>query len=119
MTKLTSFERQALDCMAPLFGARADAFRKQLASVAVVSRENTGVGFYTRVAVDRDRSATLEFTRQAAHFNVEGVEGGLSVILWGDGDGFLRTVEGVTFGNNQLVDVDLSAIQFLSVAQLS
>lgn len=119
MTTLTSFERQALDCMAPLFGGRADAFRKQLASVNVISRENTGVGFYTRVSVDRDRVATLEFAQQSAHFHVDGIEGGLSLVLSGDADGFLSDIEGVTFGDDQLVGVDLDSLRFAGVAQLS
>lgn len=119
MTTLTSFERQALECMAPLFGTRAEAFLKQLASVDVVSRENTGVGFYTRVNVDRDRHTTLDFAQQSAHFEVDGVDQGVSLILWGDAEGFLREIEGVTFGDNQLADVDLGTLQFRGIGQLS
>lgn len=119
MTALTSFEHQALECMAPLFGTRAEAFLKQLGSACVVSRENTGVGFYTRVNVDRDPGATLTFSQQAAHFDVDGIDQGLSIILWGDAEGFLREIEGVTFGDNQLVGVDLGGLQLRGVVRLS
>lgn len=115
MMTLTSFERQALEAMAPLFGSRSGAFGKQLSSVSVVSRENTGVGFYTDVTVHRDRFASLEFAQESAHFDVAGVEGGVSVILWGDAEGFLHRIEGVTFGESQLANVDLNALQFLGL----
>jgi hypothetical protein len=115
----TDFERRALDSTAPLFGDKADAFREQVASAEVVDRINTIVGFYTRVKVDRVRCSPVPLSHQGAHFEVEGIEHGLGIVLWDtDGDGYLETIEGWTVDENPLEGVDLADLKFVRLTQL-
>jgi hypothetical protein len=115
----TDFERRALDNTAPLFGDKADAFREQVGSAEVVDRINTIVGFYTRVKVDRGKCSPVPFNHQGAHFEVEGIEHGLGIVLWDtDGDGYLETIEGWTVGENPLEGVDLAKLKFLRPTQV-
>ncbi|HEX8902540.1 hypothetical protein [Vitreimonas sp.] len=119
MTALTDFERRALEAMAPLFGDRAETFRAQIASATVVTRKNTGVGFYTSVTVDKGRCAPVPLSHKGAHFEVPGVEHGLGIVLWDtDGDGYLETIEGWTVDDDPLVGVELSELKFVRLTQL-
>lgn len=115
----TDFERRALDSTAPLFGDKADAFREQVASAEVVDRINTIVGFYTRVKVDGAKCSPVPLNHQGAHFEVEGIEHGLGIVLWDtDGDGYLETIEGWTLDENPLEGVDLADLKFVRLTQL-
>jgi hypothetical protein len=115
----TDLERRALEHIAPLFGNQESAFRRQFASAEVTDRINTIVGFYTRVRVDRSSSDPAQFRQQIAHFEVEGIKHGLSVIIWDeDGDGYLATIEGVTVDENPLEGVELASLKLIRVTQL-
>lgn len=119
MTALTDFERRALQATAPLFGDSASAFLEQVSSAVVTERKNTGVGFYTTVVVDRQRCTPVPLSRRGAHFEVQGVEHGVGIVLWDtDGDGYLATIEGWTVDDNPLIPVDLSELRFVRLAQL-
>ncbi len=113
----TDFERKSLDCIAALFEQDEGAFRDQIAAAKVVDRINTIVGFYTRVEVDRAMCRPLEISYKGAHFEVKGVEHGLGVVLWG-ADGFLDTIEGFTYTDDPLKNVDLSGLHFVRLVQL-
>ncbi len=115
----TDLERRALELIAPLFGTEEIAFRRQIAFAEVTDRINTVVGFYTRVRVDHSSSDPAVFRQQGAHFDVEDVKHGLSVILWDDdGDGYLDTIEGVTFDGNPLEGVELASLKLIRMEQL-
>ncbi|MEQ1932163.1 MAG: hypothetical protein ABL957_16745 [Parvularculaceae bacterium] len=115
----TEFERRALDSTTPLFGENAKAFREQVATAEVVDRINTSVGFYTRVKVDRAKCSPVPLRQQGAHFEVEGLEHGLGIVLWDtDGDGFLETIEGYTVDESPLESVDLAKLKFVRLTQL-
>ena len=117
--EFTDFERRALECTAPLFGEEADAFREQVASAEVVDRINTKVGFYTTVKVDRAKCSPVPLSHQGAHFEVEGIEHGLGIVLWDtDGDGFLETIEGCTVDENPFEGVDLAKLKFVRMTHL-
>jgi hypothetical protein len=110
----TDFERRALDSTAHFFDDEADAFREQIAAAEVVDRINTIVGFYTRVKVDRARCPPVPLGHRQAHFEVEGIEHGIRIVLWDkDGDGYLETIEGWTVGDNHLEGIDLANLKFL------
>jgi hypothetical protein len=116
----TDFERRALDSTALMFGDKADAFREQVASAEVVDRINTIVGFYTRVKVDRTKCSPVPLSHQGAHFEVEGIEHGLGIVLWDtDGDGYLETIEGWTVDENPLEGLDLADLKFVRLTQLN
>lgn len=115
---LTEFERCALESMAPLFRQNAKAFLEQVASAEAVDRINTIVGFYTRVKVDRTKCSPLKLSHQGAHFEVEGIERGVGIVLWDtDGDGFLETIEGWTAEESTLEDVNLAKLKFVRLTQ--
>ncbi len=85
-----------------------------------MDRVNTVVGFYTRVKLDRSRCAPLPLGRLEAHFEVDGIECGIGILLWDkDGDGYLETIEGWTVGDNPLEGVDLASLKFLRPSRVS
>jgi hypothetical protein len=104
--------------MTPLFGAQAASFLLQVATVEVLDRKNTGVGFYTRVKVDRTKCSPVTFVLAGAYFEVEGVKDVFGILLW-DADGYLDTIEGYTMdGHNPLEGVDLAGLQFTRLVSL-
>lgn len=113
----TDFEQRALEHTASLLGDNADAFREQVAAAEVVDRINTIVGFYTRVRVNRAKCSPVPLRHQGAHFEVEGVEHGVGIVLWDtDDDGYLATIEGWTVGENPLAGVDLANLKLVRPA---
>lgn len=115
----TDFERRALDSIAPIYGDGEEAFRAQVANAEVVDRINTIVGFYTRVRVDHAKCSPVPIRLGGAHFDVEGVELGLHIILWDtDGDGYLDTIEGIGVVEDLLKDVDLARLNLVRLTLL-
>src|SRR5690242_6250521 len=107
----TQFEQKALDCIAAEFANEEAAFRDQVASAEVIDRINTVVGFYTRVRVDRTKCRPVRIKQQGGHFDVEGVEHGVGVILWDEsGDGYLGYIEGYTYDDDPFADVNLAEL---------
>ncbi|PZQ54035.1 MAG: hypothetical protein DI570_23400 [Phenylobacterium zucineum] len=117
LPELTNFERQALRDIAALFESEADDFLGQVASARVVDRVNTGVGFYTRVIVDRSLCKPLPVRAKGGHFEVEGLSLGLGVVLWDD-EGYLRTIEGYTYEESPLEARNLSGLKYCRLVQL-
>lgn len=113
----TDFERKALDSIAPLFEGAEAAFRQHVSTARVTDRINTIVGFYTRVEVDRAVCQPLPIRTKGGHFEVEGIEHGMGVVLWDD-DGFLDQIEGFTYGEDQLAGRALDELRFVRLEQL-
>ena len=111
--QLTNFERRALSAIEEGFGPDASEFRHQIDACRVIDRVNTIVGFYTRTAVDRAVALPLTITHRSAHFEVPGTRYGIMVVLWGD-DGYLSTIEGTTYGEDNLSGQDLVDLDFVS-----
>lgn len=114
--QLTTFERRALDVIADCFGPDAEEFKRQIEACQVVDRVNTVVGFYTRTVVDRSAARPLPIRKGGAHFEVPGTRlgWGMTVILWDDDDGYLSTIEGVTYGEDDLNGQELLDLDFVS-----
>lgn len=113
----TDFELRALDSIASMFGDAEDEFRKQVAASTVTDRINTIVGFYTRVVVDRSACRPLPIQSKGGHFEVDGVEHGVGVVLWEE-DGYLETIEGFTYDDDPLRGRELSDLKFIALSQL-
>ncbi len=113
----TDFETQALNSIAALFETDAAAFRQQIASARVIDRINTIVGFYTRVVVDRSNCQPLSIRGKGGHFEVEGVDLGMGIVLWDD-EGYLDQIEGFTYTDDPLARVDLAGLKFVRLEQL-
>ncbi len=61
----------------------------------------------------------MPLSHQGAHFEVDGIEHGLGIVLWDtDGDGYLETIEGCTVDENPLEGIDLNKLQFIRLTQL-
>jgi hypothetical protein len=114
--EFTDFEKKALHSIGAQFGAAEAAFRDQVAAAEVADRINTVVGFYTRVVVDRSRCEPLVVQFKGGQFDVEGVEFGVGVILWGEA-GYLDQIEGFTYADDTLKHVDLADLKFLTFVQ--
>ncbi len=118
--ELTFFERGVLDSVAAAFGDAADAFRKQVETVRVIGRENTIVGFYTLVDVDRTVCAPVPMWGRGGHFDVDGIEHGVGIMLWDrDGDGYLDTIEGWTTEDSGPFDrIDFATLRLVRLNSL-
>ncbi len=114
---LTDFEQKAPAAIAELFGPAEAAFREQIAACAVVDRINTVHGFFPRVAVDRSMCRPAPIRGKGATFEAQGVPFGLGVILW-EKDGYLETIEGYTFVEPGLANVELARLRFSDVESL-
>ena len=112
--QFTTFERRALDVIAQRFGSDESEFRRQIDSGRVVDQVNTIVGFYTRIEVDKTASRPLAIAHKGGHFEVPGTRYGMVVILWDDDDGYLSTIEAVTYGDDDLGGQDLAHLDFVS-----
>ena len=110
--EFTDFERLALYSSAKECGPEEGAFREQVLNCRVIDRINTVVGFYTRVMVDRSVCPPVAIDFKGANFEVEHVEYGVGVILWGK-DGYLGEIEGFTFGHNGLCGQSLATLRLL------
>jgi hypothetical protein len=120
----TDLERQALDCIASGLAQDEAALRVQLAHCQVIDRINTIVGFYTRVAVDRQAAPALQgLMRGPEGAQIELVQAtyGLIFLLWFE-DGYLETIEGALNASgcgdgdgDTFAGVDLNALRIVAV----
>ena len=113
----TDFEMSALKAISALFGDEAERFLVQLRASKVVDRINTAHGFYTRVSVDRSLCQPMSLDQKGGSFEVEGIQHGIGVLLWGD-DGFLETIEGYSYGGDPLLGRSLPDLKFLGTERL-
>ena len=114
--EFTAFELQALEHIAPQFIGHEAAFRRQVDAAAVIDWENTAVGFFTEVRINRSACPPVEFRQQGGTFEVEDVPEGVGVILWGQ-DGYLTTIEAYTFVGQPLEGVDLMTLKFVRLIE--
>jgi hypothetical protein len=100
---LTELEKAVLAHMINKRPADRDVFLKQLDNCQVVSRENTGCGFYTALRVDR-HIAPSEFKEreliQGVHVSCPELQHGAGFILYIQ-NGYLHSLEGYTFVDEQ------------------
>ena len=89
---------------------QAAALTVQLSTAKVRSRENTGVGFYTRFDVARDRPIPGEWKRPGGWTHVEGLTRPMGFILWIQ-DGYADCLEGFTV-DDSTVGLDLATMNF-------
>jgi len=74
------------------------ALEVQLAAATLLSRKNTGAGFYTDLFVERVPSAILmgQRLRNGPEAQIDGLEHGMGFILWLN-DGYAGCLEGYTY----------------------
>ena len=95
----TPLERSVLRAICEKHLADGAALEAQLSTATVLSRENTGAGFYTRFAVERASYAAIggERLRHGPAARVEGLAHGMGFILWLK-EGYADQLEGYCYG---------------------
>ncbi len=95
MLKLTDLEVVALSEIAK----QHPALVPQVAAATVLERENTGVGFFTRLAVDRSAAAAIDSDRVLGDvwLDIEGFVYPMTFMVFME-DGFVSCLEGATLG---------------------
>src|SRR5882724_11423879 len=113
MLRLTALERAVLE---DICGQQADergVLESQLATATVTRRRNTGEGFFTYFAADRNgpplRSRWRILGNVAA--TIVGFERPLLIALFRDKDGYVQMLEATAAGDST-VGIDFSTVQF-------
>jgi hypothetical protein len=84
----------------------------QLAAATVVSRKNTGAGFYADLTVDRSIASPVAIERVVGEVwaSIDGFAGPMTFLLFVE-DGYAVCLEGATV-DDSTVDIDLGALKF-------
>lgn len=110
MFALSDLERAVLSAIATQVPEHAQALLDQIASAHVVERENTGTGFYAKLAITAGRKmhgAPSPLGDIGA--DIDGIEHGMGFLLWLQ-DGMAHTLEGYTYEETTLgLDLDRAA----------
>ena len=94
------------------------ALEAQLSTATLVSRENTGAGFYTRFAVDHASNDALggERLRAGPETKVDGLRHGMGFILWLK-EGYADCLEGYTYGESTTaIALDVASFEVLRLS---
>ena len=118
MEPLTALERAALDALVDeVAGDHKGALRKALARASVVSRENTGAGFFSDLRVDT--SEVMYGNRhlgETVWIAVDGLDYGLGMILHIK-DGCTALLEGYAVGPEDTSQITFATVRFAVVAE--
>jgi hypothetical protein len=108
----TPLERAVLTAIRDAYSLDRAALETQLSTATLLSRENTGAGFYARFAVDRSSSAGLtgERLRAGPEAKIKGLEHGMGFILWLK-EGYADCLEGYSY-DDSTADIALETVGF-------
>jgi hypothetical protein len=100
-SNLTPFERAVLQAICERHLTDRMVLEAQLSTATVLSRENTGAGFYTYFTVERSSSPAIggERLRSGPAARVVGLEHGMGFILWLK-EGYADCLEGYCYGES-------------------
>jgi len=112
MLHFTVLERAVLEEICKQAGER-EALERQLASARVTRRKNTGDGFFTYFAVDRNDPALTSRWRVLGNVavTIDGFESPLLIALFMNKDGYADMLEATVAGDST-VGIDLSTLRF-------
>lgn len=98
---LTPIERAVLRAICERHLTDRTALEAQLSTAVVLSRKNTGAGFYSYFTVERASSPAIsgERLRKGPAARVVGLEHGMGFILWLK-DGYADCLEGYCYDEN-------------------
>jgi hypothetical protein len=113
MTTLTDLEVAALRAIFLETPELALALERQLETLAVIKRENSGHGFFTTMRVADNALAvdSPSVLGLATHARIGGLEHGFGFILFMRG-GKLHMLEGFAYSPESTHELDLAALQF-------
>jgi hypothetical protein len=108
----TPLERAALEAICRTHPDVREALEAQLATAAVIGRENSGAGFFTYLAVDRSTAPIQSSERVlgGVSASIEGFKQRLLLLLFTK-DGYADMLEGATI-DDSTVGLDLAAVRF-------
>lgn len=111
-SNFTPLERAVLRAICEAHTLDRDVLEAQLLRAIVVSRKNTGAGFYTNFDVERASVATVggERLRNGPESEIDGLEHGMGFILWLK-DGYADCLEGYSYGEST-VGIALESVGF-------
>jgi hypothetical protein len=97
----TNLERTVLAAICETHSADRAALEAQLSTATLLSRENTGAGFYTRFKVERGPSRAIkgERSRAGPGTKIDGLEHGMGFILWLK-EGYADCLEGYSYAES-------------------
>jgi hypothetical protein len=100
-SNFTTLEQAVLGAICEMHLVDRAALEAQLSTATVLSRENTGSGFYTRFAVECASGAAIggERLRHGPVARIDGLEHGMGFILWLK-NGYEDCLEGYSFGES-------------------
>jgi hypothetical protein len=89
------------------------ALEEQINGISVLSRKNTGGGFYTHFAVGKKMTQPIKVDVKKYHVSatINGVDDALGFLLWLK-DGYVDFLEGFTLALDSTEDLDLAALRF-------
>jgi len=88
--------------------ADREALKVQLATATLLSRKNTGVGFYTDFRVERCCPITGDRMRYGPAAKIEGLHLGMGFILWLS-EGYADSLEGYSY-DESTVEIALDRV---------
>jgi hypothetical protein len=100
-SEFTALERAVLAAICKMHTTDTAALEAQLSTATLLSRENTGGGFFTHFAVDRASSGVIEGMRlrNGPEGKIDGLEHGMGFILWLK-QGYADCLEGYSYAEN-------------------
>ena len=109
----TPLEQTVLGAICEAHPADRTALEAQLSTAALSSRENTGCGFFTRFATDRNSKAPIggERLRNGPAAKIDGLKYGMGFILWLD-QGYADCLEGYAYGDDSTTELRFEAVRF-------
>lgn len=112
MRSLWPIERKILELTAAEYPASGEILRRQIEGVQVVSFENSGVGFFSNLAVSADAPLLAETSPlSGAHGDMVGIEHGMGFIVFLK-EGRISMIEGYCNGDASTQDIDFSGSTF-------
>jgi hypothetical protein len=97
----TALERAVLEAICEMHSANRAALEAQLSTATVISRENTGAGFYARFQVERSSGIAIngERSRAGPEARIDGLRHGMGFILWMK-EGYVACLEGYSYAES-------------------
>jgi len=113
LTIFNPLEQAVLEAICRAHPADRTAIEAQLATATFRSRENTGCGFFTRFATDRNSSAPIggERLRNGPAAQIDGMKYGMGFILWLE-QGYADCLEGYAYGDDGTTELTFDAVRF-------
>jgi hypothetical protein len=113
MLDFTALERAVMEDICRQQADERGVLESQLATATVTHRRNTGEGFFTYFAVDRNGPPLAGRWRVLGNVAaaIVGFERPLLIALFSDKDGYAHMIEATVAGDST-VGIDLSTVQF-------